>query len=328
MIDLNVVLMTRLRLPSIADAVSYEHCFNDSVWEKAAAAICARHKILYLSLRRSPQGENIIFFVDETLVIKIFAPFRENYLRELAALEFAHGKLSLNTPEVLHSGEIEGWSYLVMTQFAGQASREVWASIERRDRLEIISQLSLAMAELHAHDAPLSQPALDRDWHGFIERQAQTSVERQRACGASPAWLESLPGYVTARLKLLPVKPRQVLLHGDIHAGNLLLAEKSGRWQITGLIDFGDALCGFHEYEFVAPGVLMVQGDRELQRAMFLAYGYKEAELDLELRARLMLLTVLYECSDLRKYALRLAPTAVSLSLDELEAAIWTFAPH
>ncbi len=70
----------------------------------------------------------------------------------------------------------------------------------------------------------------------------------------------------------------------------------------------------------------MVQGKREMQRAMLLAYGYREAQIDLNLRARLMLLTVLYECSDLRKYALRLAPEAMRLTLDELEAAIWTFA--
>jgi len=117
-----------------------------------------------------------------------------------------------------------------------------------------------------------------------------------------------------------------VLLHGDVHPLNVLLTQQGRRWQITGLFDFADSLCGFHEYEFVAPGVLMVQGDRELQRALLLAYGYGEAELDLNLRAHLMLLTVLYECSDLRKYALRLAPEAIHLTLDQLEAAIWTFA--
>ncbi len=318
--------MMRLGLPAIADAASYANCFNDGIWVKAASAICSRHKIHYVSLRRSPQGENIIFFVDETLVIKIFAPFRENYQRELAALEFAHGRLSITTPEVLYTGEIEGWSYLVMTQLTGHASREVWARIGERDRLEIISRLGIAMSELHAYDAPLSQTALARDWCGFIEQQARTSVERQTACNANPEWLESLPSYIANRVGLLPTNHRQMFLHGDIHAGNLLLAEKVGRWQITGLVDFGDSLCGFHEYEFVAPGVLMVQGNRELQRAMLLAYGYKETELDPDLRARLMLLTVLYECSDLRKYALRLAPEAIHFSLDELEAAIWTFA--
>jgi hypothetical protein len=69
----------------------------------------------------------------------------------------------------------------------------------------------------------------------------------------------------------------------------------------------------------------MMQGSNRLQRAFLLAYGYKESELDLSLRARLMLLTVLYECSDLHKYATRLRPEAVNFTLDELETAIWAF---
>ncbi|MGH9902659.1 MAG: phosphotransferase, partial [Pyrinomonadaceae bacterium] len=163
-------------------------------------------------------------------------------------------------------------------------------------------------------------------WRSFIERQARTCVERQRAGGANPEWLESLPTFVAARMSLLPAEHEPVLMHGDIHPGNVLLAERGGRWRVSGLFDFGDSLRGFHEYEFVAPGVLMVQGDRELQRALLVAYGYGESRLDLTLRARLMLLTVLYECSDLRKYALRLAPEAVRLTLAELEEAIWRFA--
>jgi hygromycin-B 7''-O-kinase len=314
----------RLKLPVITDSADYNRHFNDDVWRQAVATICARHGLSYKSLRRSSQGENIIFFVDETFVVKIFAPFRDNYLRETTALEFAEGKLSIRTPELICTGEIDNWQYLVMTRILGQASREVWASIGLRDRLEIASRLGVAMRELHAHAAPL-QTTLDRDWRGFIERQARDSVERQRACGANPEWLDSLPEYIAQRLPLLPANYELVFLHGDIHAGNLLLTEAGGHWQIEGLIDFGDSLCGFQEYEFVAPGVLMLQGNRELQRALLLAYGYKETQLDLELRARLMLLTVLYECSDLRKYALRLAPASLSLTLFELERAIWTF---
>src|SRR5918912_1553512 len=181
----------RLKLPAISNAADYTLHFNDDVWAQAASTICARHRLTQRSIRRSPQGENIIFFVDETLVIKIFAPFRENYLRETTALDFAGGKLSIRTPELLHTGEIEGWPYLVMTQLAGQASRSVWAEVGRRDRLEIISRLGVAMRELHSHDAPLRTP-LDRDWHGFVERQAREAVERQRACAANPEWLESL----------------------------------------------------------------------------------------------------------------------------------------
>jgi hygromycin-B 7''-O-kinase len=318
--------MMRLNLPVIADAADYESHFNHDVWRQAAASICARHNLSYASLRRSRHGENIIFFVDRLFVIKIFAPFRQCYLREKAALEFANGKLGVETPATLHAGEIEGWSYLVMTRLAGFTARKVWPEVGERDRIEIVSRLGAALKNLHGHAPPLSDPALNRDWSGFIERQAQNCVERQRDCGANPEWLESLPAYIAARLPILSVERKPVLLHGDVHLGNLLLAQENGRWKISGIFDFGDSFCGFHEYEFVAPGVLMTQGSRSLQRAFLLAYGYEESELDLSLRARLMLLTVLYECSDLRKYATRLRPDAVNFTLDELEAAIWTFA--
>jgi hygromycin-B 7''-O-kinase len=213
-----------------------------------------------------------------------------------------------------------------MTHLAGLPLREVWPELETRERLRIVSRLGVCLRELHTHAAPLSEAALHRDWSEFIREQARKSVERQRACGASQQWLESLPSYIAARMELLPTACRPVMLHGDVHPGNVLVEEMSGRWQAAGLLDFGDSFCGFREYEFVAPGVLMVQGRRELQRALLLAYGYAEAELDANLRARLMLLTILYECSDLRKYALRLAVEAVHLKLEELETAIWQFA--
>lgn len=317
-----------MQLPLIANADDYDHHFKDEMWQQAAAIICARHNLNHAHLRRSQHGENIIFFVDERFVIKIYAPFRDSYAREKASLEFAQDKLSIESPAILYSGELEGWSYLLMSHLAGTPANEVWAGIKLRERIEIVECLGMALKSLHKHAATptLQQSFSNRDWHGFIERQAQTCVERQRACGANPEWLESLPAYIAQRLALLPTVNEPVLLHGDAHPANLLLARENGRWKLSGLLDFGDSLCGFQEYEFVSPGVLMLQGDRELQRAFLLAYGYEESRLDLNLRARLMLLTVLYECSNLRKYALRLKPEAVHFTLDELEAAIWSFA--
>lgn len=317
--------MLNLNLPRVATVSDYERCYSESIWQQVAALICARHRLSYLSLRRSPVGEHIIFFVDRRYVIKIFAPFRQCFLRERAALEAVRGRLPIETPEMLHMGEIEGWSYLVMTQLGGLPASKIWSEMHGRERISVASQLGLILRRLHDETRPLSTAAVNPDWHGFIERQAQGSVERQRACGANPEWLESLPALIEERCRLLPADFKPALLHGDAHPGNLLLSEAGGRWRITGLVDFSDSLCGFHEYDFVTPCVLMVQGDRELQRAMLLSYGYREEELDTDLRARLMLLTVLYECADLRKYALRLNPKAQTLPLHELEAAIWRF---
>jgi len=110
------------------------------------------------------------------------------------------------------------------------------------------------------------------------------------------------------------------------HFGNLRFDRADDHSTISGILDFADSRRGFYEYDFLAVGVLMLQGERNLQREFFRAYGYADADLDAAMRRRLMMLTMLYETSDLRRYAMRLRPDAVDLSLDELERAIWSFA--
>ena len=81
----------------------------------------------------------------------------------------------------------------------------------------------------------------------------------------------------------------------------------------------------FDEYDFLAVGVLMIQGQGDLQREFFRFYGYENSEINENLRKRLMLLTMFYEWSDLRRYAIRLREEALDYSLLELEKAIWNF---
>jgi hypothetical protein len=50
-----------------------------------------------------------------------------------------------------------------------------------------------------------------------------------------------------------------------------------------------------------------------------------DAEINIELRRRLMLLTILYEHSSLKRYAVRLGVDPDRLTLAELEDAIWNF---
>ena len=100
--------MTRPGLPDPSDGAAFERLFRSPLWERAAQQICARHGVEAAPLLRSPQGENVIFFAGRRAVVKIYAPFRDNFARESAALEYARGKFPVETPEVLHRGEIEG----------------------------------------------------------------------------------------------------------------------------------------------------------------------------------------------------------------------------
>ena len=316
-----------LKLPTISNLREYESCFHDDVWKMVAAEICRQNGISFGKLHRSPGGENIVFLVDKSFVTKIFAPFRNRCSREVSALTLAQGRSLINTPMLIGSGEIDGWSYLVTTQLAGSALSIFWNSVAKRDQFEIVSKLGVAMKQLHSWEVEMKETKSRRHlvWSAFLERQVLYSVQPERVQGVSQHWVESLFGYLATNLSLLPKDPKCVLLHGDIHPGNFLLKVEQGQWKIAGLIDFGDSLSGFHEYDFVRPAMHMAFGNRDLQRTLLLAYGYKEKELNLTLRRRLMLLTILHEGSHLQDAAQRLGSKAHQLSLEELESKIWCF---
>lgn len=312
----------KMKFPIIATEQDFEAHLKMEVWFDAAREICGRHGVSYTSLRRSGHSEHVVFFVDRSFVIKIFAPFRSCFEREKAALEFAFGKTSLKTPEITAAGKFENFDYLVMTQLAGELmTRDVWLALPENEQVDVITQLAGGLRELHSHDAD----SFGFDWNKFIEHQSKIAVERQIAAGVNPDWTRKLPAFIETNIKLLPRFCRTVFLHGDVHFGNLHLQKSGGKWRISGLFDFADSICGFYEFDFLAVTLLMIQGQAEIQRQFFKAYGYTDSELDESLRKRLMLMTVLYECSDLRRYALRLKPEAVNFTLEELESAIWNF---
>ncbi|MEO8072718.1 MAG: phosphotransferase [Acidobacteriota bacterium] len=165
----------------------------------------------------------------------------------------------------------------------------------------------------------------DDNWAEFVKDRAETFVERQITHGVNQQIIDVLPDFIKENLKLVPVNSPTVFMHSDVHFGNLCVKNSNGNLEIAGLFDFADSRRGFHEYDFLAVCVLIIQGQRELQREFFKAYGYRENELDETMRKRLMMLTMLYETADLRRYAMRLKPEAVDFSLDELEKGIWSF---
>lgn len=311
-----------MKFPIIITEQDFKEHFKSDIWTDSARQICRRHTISCASLKRSENGEHIVFLVDDTIVIKIFAPFRNGFEREKTALEFAQNKTSLRIPEIIETGNFENFNYLITSQLPGKLmKREIWLTLSENEQISVMTELAVCLRELHSHNADL----FDFDWQKFIEIQAKLTIQRQIKAKVNSEIIEKLPEYIETNLKLLPKDCRKVFLHGDVHFGNLRLHKSNGKWQISGLFDFADSLCGFHEFDFVAVGLLMIQGQAKIQREFFKLYGYKESELNESFRKRLMLLTILYECSDLRRYALRLKPEAVDFSLDELEKAIWNF---
>lgn len=306
----------------VPSPTQFEAAFLDPVWLQIGKEICLLHRINPGAIRRSEHGESVVLLIDNRYILKIFKPSKNGYAREKAALEFVSGRTSLPIPQIVAAGDFEGFKYLITSQINGELmTRQRWLQLDRRTQLGLIEQLAVGLKQMHSLKADWK----DFDWPAFVRHKADTSLELQRSEGGNPEWLESLPRFIDENLALLPVVSRPSFMHGDVHFGNIRVSRKNGRLRINGLFDFADSLKGFHEYEFIAVGVLMIQGQGDLQREFFRMYGYKDSEIDETLRRRMMLLTIFYEWSSLRRYAERLRPEAVTYTLEELERAIWRF---
>lgn len=308
-----------MKIPALND---FKKTFNDPVWLGVAFTILERHQIEYDRATRAEHGENIVFLVDDTLILKIYTPVKNGFHRERAGLEFAAGKTSIPIPQIIEEGEIEGFYYLIMTQFrGGLMTKKEWHSLKKRAQVFLLAQLATGLKELHSYNSA----DFDFDWREFLEIQVESAVDKQKKEGGNPEWIDSMPAYFEKYLHLIPDRTADSFQHGDVHFGNLRVAKTAGEWKICGLFDFADSIKGFHEYDFVAIGVLMIQGQGELQQEFFRAYGYKDTDIDETLRHRMMMLTMLYEYSSLRRYAERLGVDPMEYTLDELEGAIWAF---
>lgn len=294
---------------------------TDDEWAAAARAICAENGFPEGKPYRLQSSDHVVFVLHGGHVLKIFHRHRECFEREKRALAFVEGRLSIPTPEIAVTGSHEGLDYLIISRLTGRvASRHEFLFRPADDQIDMVTQLARVLRELHS----IEPAGIPDDWHEFVTSQASSFIERQVAHGVNRQVRDALPEFLERNLSNVPLAPT-VFLHGDVHFGNLKVSNAGvGPW-LCGLFDFADSRRGWHEYDFVAVGVLMIQGERDLQRRFFLEYGYAEADLDEQMRERMMMLTMLYETADLRRYALRLRPEAVDYTLDRLMREIWSF---
>lgn len=298
-----------------------EHHQNE-VWLDAAKEICRRHRISCSKIRRAGGSEHIVFFVDDALVLKIYRPFRRCFERETDALEALGRKIGFDIPEIVHKGEFERFRYVIQTRIGGESiTRQDWLKFGEKTQLKFISKLAAGLRQIHEINPNVGE----NNWAEFVKNRAETFIERQIAHGVNDKIIEVLPKYIGENLKLVPTESETVFMHADVHFGNLGVIKTDENLEIAGLFDFADSRRGFYEYDFLAVGVLMIQGQGNLQREFFTSYGYAENDLDFTMRKRLMMLTMLYETADLRRYAMRLKPEAVGFTLEELERGIWSF---
>jgi hygromycin-B 7''-O-kinase len=250
---------------------------------------------------RFEDGSLPVYAVGDT-VLKLYPPVhRAECALESGVLQAIEGKLSVPTPKVHQTGELDGWAYLLMSRLHGRQIGELTSQLGE--------QLGEALAQLHSIETDAGDR---RDWTAFMADQQANCVQRQRKLGLDERWAEQIPEFLEHNQAR---EATTVLLHTEIMSAHLLVHNG----QLSGLFDFEPAMHGAPEYEFAAVGPFLSCGDGDFLKAMLTAYGY--TTVDEQARRRLLMYFLLHRYGNLRR-ALNVTPTSAT-TLEELADHWW-----
>jgi hygromycin-B 7''-O-kinase len=303
-------------------------------WRPMVEHIVRKHNLGEIQqIRPGYPGSNAVFWVNETVIVKIFAPFwQEGFERELESYQYLAPYDELQMPKVLAHGAVEAgqaWKYVVMEGLAGAPIFEVWEKIPRDNRLEIAEHFGRMIQKLHQIpvDGIRSMDTSRAGWRRFVQTQMERCVAHHRDNQSLPEHLlAQIPDFLEQASPLFPPDFSPCIVNSDLTRDHLLLSQIGGRWQITGLIDFGDVEVGHRDYEFVALHLDAFGGDAELTRAFLQTYEYPNG-IDPRFNQRMMAYSILHRYLRFNEIPFLTARYGGDLeavkTLDELGAILW-----
>lgn len=280
-----------MQLPSDIDPKHFDKSFRlcPDEWINAALELFTKHDLPTGNLKTFPDGSNLLA-ANQTHIVKIFPPFHlnqwESERRVLPHLQ----NYQLPIPELTAEGIREdGWPYVILTRLPGITLESCWPHLEHDDKKGFLHSIGQMMAKVHA--VPVGKLSdLAPEWNDFLNKQRAGCRARHERYHL-PKWLlNEVDTYIEKQFSLLPSEP-PVILTGEYTPFNLLI--ENG--EISGMIDFGDAMIGFREYDLLGPLLFLCGGDRELISALYDGYGYRP---DANTSQRLMLLAILHRYSN------------------------------
>ncbi len=317
-------------LPVITTWAEWGRMFtNTAQWTAAVREICHRHGLPVQRVEAGYPGTNAVFVVDDTYVVKVYAPFCPEDFdleRELYALLGLNPHLPV--PQLIAQGVLEDqtrWPYIIIDFKPGVPIREVRAFIPRRNLERIAADLGEMVRELHRVPVAslTSLPHSRASWEAFVQRRQIEVADPARWAGILPApVVAEIPEFLASVLTEDEETPL-ALLNGDLTEDHILLEHHDGKWRISALIDFGDALVGVRDYEWVALWFSGLERDYDGLTTFMAAYD-PLLKLDDTFYRRAMAFTFLHEFGvDILAFTLKALGQPQVTAIQELQALLW-----
>jgi hygromycin-B 7''-O-kinase len=264
----------------------------------AALDIARSHGLPHGDPHLFATGTNLVAALDQRLVLKLFPPLlRHQFVSERISLSQLRGRLSVPIPEIVLEGERDQWPYLVFTRLSGMIGAQAWPTLPEDQKERILGRIGETIAEVQR--VPIGELAgIEPHWDQFIRKQIEGCRARHERLGLPQQYLEGLDDLLRYAATMIPMNAPPVILTGEYIPENLLLSSESGNWRLAGLIDFGDVMTGWREYDLLGPSAFMTAGMPRRVDSLFHGFGYSRADINSTLKRRLMALLLLHRASD------------------------------
>lgn len=285
-------------LPALADYDSYRTWRADTNWLPLALDIARSHRLTCDAPHVFTTGTNVVVALDQHLILKLFPPFlHAQFVSERLSLRQLRGRLGIPIPEIIAEGERDGWPYLVITRLSGVLGSEAWPSLPETQKERVLGELGATIAEVQ-RAPPGALLHIEPDWSTFIGGQIAGCRARHEQLGMTAKFLDGLDDLLRDAAALIPIDAPPVILTGEYIPQNFLLVEDGGEWRLAGLIDFGDVMTGFRDYDLLGPSAFMAAGRPRRVQRLLEGFGYSRRDVDFALKRRLMALMLLHRASD------------------------------
>ena len=286
-------------LPSLSNFETFQAWRADaSQCLPVALDIARSHGLPHADPQIFSTGTNLVVGLDDRLILKIFPPLlRSQFVSERMALAQLRGHLSVPIPEIVLEGERDGWPYLVITRLSGILGTQAWPVLPEDQKERLLAEIGETIAEVQR--VPVGDLSrIEPRWDRFIARQIEGCHARHARLGLPPKFLDGLDDILREATTLVPLDASPVILTGEYIPENFLLSSEGGNWRLSGLIDFGDVMTGWGEYDLLGPSAFMTAGMPRRVRSLFAGFGYSKADIDFTMKRRLMALMLLHRASD------------------------------
>ena len=294
------------------------------VWRPAVAAICEHEGLDATRATHICKGSNVVWVIEDRLILKMFVPLwigDAHVERTALAAASGHG---LPLPEIVKTGSLEGWPYLLLTKLPGRSFEEVLPELDAETGARICRDLGRAMRQLHQID--VTDVDLPRwEWRTFMEkRRAAFRNDHTHATvpaallDEAEAWLDEVGPPCTADFD-------PVFLCADFTFEHVMCDMVNGQLELTGLIDLADAMIGHAPYEFAAPAVFLTGRQPRWQRALLEGYGRPEWIGDARFREQVLTYILLHRYGRTAG-TLQVLPAPTPRTFADLADALWSSA--